>query len=524
AALVVYCKNYLRRHRQTALGTQPNTLGYSYTTAPRHGQMATTTTPTPPAGNGITPNPVVHIDRFREIFPHLSPEIIESVVRQNQCLYEPSLNALLMLSDPNFSPESVQNNPQQSPNPLQQQQQPVGEEVAEYTSTPLNQLQLDEAYARSLVERDRGNSHGNHQFPFFPISSQSRPLAPLIFTLFSATSAPQNHLVSPSVHGPSGQYFQGQPLPGQPFLGQPFPGQPLLGQPFAPQPQSFNGVMWVPVQAAPGYAPIVYMYPGQSPYLANGTYLPQPTYPGAPIYPNSYIPGTGATMPMGQQATPTPTATPTSTTSSPPQNSRNKTSFGGLFKNLRRGNTTATQRNAALDVTLNQQSRGHSPSITSSDDIPDARPVISLARTLSNDSTEDLIHHRRARGEVVANPFGDENEAKTESDGEQQINTGRQSMPSQPGRNRAYLFHDNLDRIARVTPTHPDSTQPVSPDNSTSGIQSQNLRRVQVPEVTLPAVAPQRVQSPREKSPEPEPQLPEAQSTKSRASVPSPWG
>lgn len=64
-------------------------------------------------------NPVVHIDRFREIFPHLSSEVIETVVRQHQCLYEPSLNALLMLSDPDFRPEAVQNN---------LRQQPVGEQ------------------------------------------------------------------------------------------------------------------------------------------------------------------------------------------------------------------------------------------------------------------------------------------------------------------------------------------------------------------------------------------------------------
>lgn len=104
----------------------------------------------------------------------------------------------------------------------------------------------------------------------------------------------------------------------------------------------------------------------------------------------------------------------------------------------------------ALTLLSISTSRRHSPSVSSLDDIPDARPLATLARTLSNDSMDDLVHNRRGRDrEVFANPFGDENEVQTTvSETEHSEQQRRQPMPS-PSGNRAYqhLFHDDLDRI-----------------------------------------------------------------------------
>ncbi|KAI9798701.1 MAG: hypothetical protein M1825_005028 [Sarcosagium campestre] len=120
-------------------------------------QAAASRLPVPGSGEDVAPpkpprplSPLQQAEStLREAFPAIDAAVIKAVLTASGGKVEPAFNALLGMSDPDAHNEAP------PPPPKQQRQQsplaPVGS-----TSTPRNQLEADELYARQLAEHYSG--------------------------------------------------------------------------------------------------------------------------------------------------------------------------------------------------------------------------------------------------------------------------------------------------------------------------------------------------------------------------------
>ncbi|KAI9771306.1 MAG: ubiquitin-binding protein cue5 [Geoglossum simile] len=93
---------------------------------------------------------------LREAFPSIDATVIKAVLMASGGRVEPAFNALLGMTDPDSQTE-----PAPPPKPPRPTQSPINSGLA--TSTPRNQLEADEMYARQLAEHYGGPGRTNRE-------------------------------------------------------------------------------------------------------------------------------------------------------------------------------------------------------------------------------------------------------------------------------------------------------------------------------------------------------------------------
>ncbi|KAI9804049.1 MAG: ubiquitin-binding protein cue5 [Piccolia ochrophora] len=129
-------------------------------TASHHASTGVSATPVPGSGEDVAPpkprrpmSPQQQAEStLKEAFPGIEATVVRAVLTASGGKVEPAFNALLGMSDPD-----AQNETPAPPQPPRPTRSPLASDVE--TSTPRNQLDADEMYARQLAEHYSGTAH-----------------------------------------------------------------------------------------------------------------------------------------------------------------------------------------------------------------------------------------------------------------------------------------------------------------------------------------------------------------------------